>query len=450
MKRAIYTVGLLLVGLVSCKEDEVNLFEKTADERAAEAIANLKADLVAPANGWRIKYKPQEGSGEFYVLMDFNENDKVTIKTDLGAENGQYFEQTIPYRIDNSLGLELILETYSFFSFLFEQQGATFGAEYEFNFVNKTPDGALVFNSKTDLSTPTIILFEEASPTDESLLGVTVGANLHTMANDLDKFISSFNLVYENKDLVLYVSMDEPSRTLTITSASLKSNTQSVQRINFSTGYLIEGNEIIFAEPLQRTILGNAISISGMTLNDITESSVGICTDPITLHTYSAVTSANDPVLLETSLFDVNGASFSNASDIFFAPLDYIFDNDRSMGTQIAQDVAGALQLHLYYGYDIGGDQLLYGIGFVIENPDQSITFALREFTPVLVNNKITFDFEPEISIFGAPTSADVNKLNVYLDGLTQGDNTYVFELNDGLYEFHNPCTGWSFVLIAD
>jgi hypothetical protein len=31
---------------------------------------------------------------------------------------------------------------------------------------------------------------------------------------------------------------------------------------------------------------------------------------------------------------------------------------------------------------------------------------------------------------------------------LTQGDNTYVFELQDNLYEFYNPCTGWSFVFI--
>lgn len=450
MKKAIYTVGLLLIALTSCKEDEVQLFEKTADERAAEAIANLKADLIAPANGWRIKYKPEEGSGEFHVLLDFNEDGKVTIKSDLGAEGGEYFEQTIPYRIDNSLGLELILETYSFFSFLFEQNAATFEAEYEFNFVNKTPDGALVFNSKTDLSTPTIILFEEAAAGDENLLGPVVGANLNTMSKDLDKLVSSYNLIYENKDLVLYVSLDEPSRTLTITSATRKSNTQSVQSVGFSTGYLIEGDQIIFAEPMQRTILGSAVSISHVTLNEITESTINICADPITLHQYKGVTSASDPVVLETSLFDANGASFATASSLFFAPLEYIFNNGRYVYAQIMQEIAGAAQFQLYYGYDLGGGEQLNGMGFYIENPDGSATFALREFSAVVTGNKVSFTFEPEITIFGAPTTADVSKINFYLESLTQGGNTYVFEINDGLYEFHNPCTGWSFALIAN
>jgi hypothetical protein len=448
MKRAFYTVGILLIGLAACKEDEVSVFEKTADERAAEAIANLKADLVAPANGWRVKYKPEEQSGEFYVLMDFDENDKVTIKSDLGAEGGEYFEQTIPYRIDNSLGLELILETYSFFSFLFEQEAATFGAEYEFNFVNKTPDGALVFNSKTDLAAPTIILFEEASAADENLLGVTLASNLNAMANDLDKFTSSLVLTYQNKNLVLYISLNELSRTLTIISASLKSNTQTVQTLNFNTSYLIEGDEIIFDQPLQRTILGNAITIGSLNLNTIQESSVGICAEPITFHTYSGTTSANDAVVLETSLFDVNGASFANLSDFYFSPLVYIFDNGRSMNTEIMEDIAGALELHMYYGYDIGGGELLYGIGFVIQNVDGSITFALREFAPVLNGNQITFNFEPTITIFGSPTQANTENINIYLNALTQGNNTYVFKLNEGVYEFHNPCTGWSFVLI--
>jgi hypothetical protein len=341
------------------------------------------------------------------------------------------------------------LETYSFFSFLFEHQAATFGAEYEFNFVNKTPDGALVFSSKTDLSTPTIILLEEATPTDENLLGVTLSSNLHTMSNDLDKFISSFMLAYVNKDLVLYISLDEPSRTLTINSASLKSNTQSVQSLNFNTGYLIEGNEIIFDEPLERTILGNAISITGLHLNDLTASTISICAEPITLHTYTGVTSANDAVVLETGLFDVNGASFANVSDFYFSPLVYILDNGRSANTQIAQDIAGALELHMYYGYNIGGGELLYGIGFVIRNVDESVTFALRKFTPALTGNQITFNFEPKITLYGnTTTTANTANINIYLDALTQGNNTYVFKLNDGVYEFHNPCTGWSFVLI--
>lgn len=449
MKRTVYILAAMFLLLISCKDDDVNLFEKTADERAAEAIASLKQDLVAPANGWIITYRPQEGAGAYYVLMDFQENNKVVIKTDLGAENGAYFEDTISYRIDNSMGLELILENYSFFSFLFEQDQATFGAEYEFDYVNKTPDNALVFRSKTDLGTPDIILFEEASATDASLLGIELSKNLNTLSGDLDKFTSSLKLTYTNKDLALYLSLDELRRTLTITSASFKTNTASVQNIGHSTAYLIKGDSIIFDEPLQRTVLGHAINLRSMLLNEIGESTLQACADPITIHSISGVTSDGEPFLLETSLLDVSGKSFAELSDFYFSPLIYIFNNGSSMSQQIQQDVAGALEMHLYYGYELGGGEVLYGIGFVIRNLDNSITFALRKFTPVLSDNKITFNFEPEISIFGnQQTDANIQNVNIYLDALTEGDNTYVFQLNNNIYEFFNPCTGWSFVFI--
>src|SRR5688500_1023533 len=202
MKKWIYSFGLVIVILASCKDDEIALFEKTADERVSEAIATLKQDLVAPANGWRMKYRPEEESGSFYVLMDFNEDNTVNIRSDLGSNDGQFFEQTVTYRIDSSLGLELIIETYSFFSFLFEQADATFLAEYEFNFVNKTPDNALVFNSKTDPGTPTILLFEPAAANDIDLLGQNLSANLNIIGDDFQKASSSLRIVYQNKDLV--------------------------------------------------------------------------------------------------------------------------------------------------------------------------------------------------------------------------------------------------------
>lgn len=448
MKKILYSIAIFLTA-VSCREDEDLIFEKTADERAAEAISNLKQDLVAPPNGWKIRYTPQEGAGGYHVLLDFNENDKVTIRTDLGANDGEFFEQTISYRIDNSLGLELIFENYSFFSFLFELDQATFGAEYEFNFVNKTPDAALVFRSKSDVSTPDIIVFEQASANDTNLLGTTLAGNLNTLADDLDKFTSSLRLSYDNRDLVLYIALDELRRTLTVTSASQKTATANIQSVNFTTAYIIEGSSIVLDEPLERTLLGQAISISSLQLNTITESQLSICAEPLTLHQYTGVTSANDAFVLETSLIDVSGSSFAQRSDFYFSPLAYIFNNGESMSEQIAADVAGALELHMYYAYDLGGGNLLYGIGFVIRNLDGSITFALRKFTPALNDNNLVFNFEPEISLYGNPNpDANVNNINIYLDALAQGDNTYVFQINSNVFEFYNPCSGWSFVLV--
>jgi hypothetical protein len=204
MKKGLYYIAALIITLTSCKDDDITVFDKSADERAAEAIAALKADLTEPANGWRVKYRPEQGSGSFYVIMKFTDDNKVNIKTDLGSNNGEFFNQTITYRIDNSLGLELIIQNYSFFSFLFEQDQATFGAEFEFNYANKTPDGALVFSSKSDLSTPTTILFEAAQASDVNLLGTELSTNLYEMSDDLAIFSSSFKLTFDTRDVILF------------------------------------------------------------------------------------------------------------------------------------------------------------------------------------------------------------------------------------------------------
>jgi hypothetical protein len=435
--------------LFSCEDDEERLFDKTADERASEAIASLRQELTAPANGWLLRYRPQDDAGSYYVLLRFINNSQVSIKTDLGASNGDFFADTIYYRIDNSMGLELIFENYSFFSFLFEQEGATFGAEYEFDYVNKTPDNALVFRSKTDVGLKDIILFEPASSDSENLLGRELATGLNAIRGDFDKFTTSVKLTYTNKDLALYISMDEFRRTLNINAASLKSNTSTSQSVNFSTPYILEGDRIVFDEVFEGTILNNPIRIESLRLSNLVQSTINVCANPITAHGLSGQTSAGDNISFQTTLSDISGRSFAQRSDFYFTPLTLIFNDGFSATQQIANDLGSALEFHMYYGLNLGGGDFLYGIGFVLLNSDGSVTFALRRFTPTLVENRLVFDFESEISLFGNPNpDDDIEKIYPYLDALTEGDNTYVFQLQDDVYEFFNPCTRWSFVFI--
>jgi hypothetical protein len=451
MKKVFNLLWILTVLFTSCKDDDDGaIFEKTADERAAEAIANLKQELVAPANGWRIKYRPEAQSGSFYVLMDFNEDNTVNIKSDVGHNDGEFFDETVTYRIDNSLGLELIIESYSFFSFLVEEGQAAFQAEYEFNFVNKTPDEALVFNSKTDLGVPTILLFEPASPTDINLLGPTVSANISTMAADFDKFTASLNLKYEDRDLVLYLAVNDFTRTLSITAASRKINTQITQDLNFNSPYTFKGDSLVLDQSFNANVLSNNITIKSINFSAFSESPLMICDEPITLHSYAGTTSGNDKVILSTGLLDASGRNFAQSSNFFVAPNENIFNNGFRVIDQIQQDISGALAMQLYYNYNDGSGTPFNAIGFLIQNPDATTTFALREFTPTLIDNNIVFNFAPDISVFGNQnTPANIENVNIYLAALTQGDNTYVFEYADNLYEFYNPCTGWSFVFFG-
>jgi hypothetical protein len=448
MKNLVYSMSLIFILSTACDDKDISVFDKTADERVAEAIASLKEDLTDPEDGWLVKYKPVEETGSYYVLMKFDEDNKVTIRTDLGASDGKYQEQTIGYRIDSSLGLELILENYSFFSYLFEQDQASFGAEYEFNFVNKTPDGALVFSSKTDLSTPTVLLFEQATGDDQNLLGEGVGVNLNLLGNDLDRFSSALKLTYLNKDVIFYVSLEEQKRIIHFNVAARKSNPAVTQAINKAVPYYLEGNSLILETPVSTTVSGSTVNVASITLNTLGETTINTCTDPFTVHTYAGKISSDD-VLLETTMNDLAGATFVDESNFYFCPLNNIRRNSLPLVDEITADIAGALEFDLYYGAELRDGSILYGIGFLIQNTDNSITFAYRKFTPVLNGNNITFNFEPGIFFLGEEeTTAEVANINKYLDALTAGNNTYVFKYATDIYEFNNPCTGWSFVFV--
>lgn len=437
---------LLVAG---CKDDDINKFDKTAEERVAEAIAGLKSDLVAPANGWKLLYTPEDGYGSFLVLLDFQENDMVTIKSDLWTGNNKFYEQTVGYRIDNRLGLELIIENFSFFAYLFEFDRATFGAEYEFLYQRQNDNGSLLFTSKSDDSdNPTQLLFTEASGDDLDDLGLNVAPKIKTLSDDLQKITTSLRMTYANKDLIFYLSLQEDYRTLTVTSASRKSNTGDTQQLNFTTGYYFRNDSLVLQSPLAGNFVGVTTSIKGIKVNKAQNDSLTMCAPPISIHGYRSATSAGDSVLLETTIADGAGATFTE-NGFYSAPVSNLAYLGESAYLQVIADLPTATHFQLYYDVVIGGSPFT-GIGFRIENPDSTVTYALWEFVPVLVGNQLTFNFEPEITQLQAPTSEEnLAAVKKYVELLTEGDKTYIFQYSEDVYEFSNPCSDWSVLLIG-
>jgi hypothetical protein len=434
MKRGLYTFLILTIVFSACRDNNINLFDKTADERAAEAIANLKSDLIAPAKGWKMKYTPEPGSGSYYLLMNFDADNKVTIKSDLGVNNGEFFEQTLTYRIDNSLGLELIFETYSFFSYLFEQDQATFGAEYEWVFVNKTPDDNLVFRSKTDAATPTIMVFEKAQDTDDALFGRTLSVNL-------DKFSSGSKLSYLDKDVDVYLTMNSLKRTMDFNYISPKDNTSAGKAVSLSTGYVVQGDSLILETPFSASLNGTDILIHSLILTDVSEISLDICPSPKTIPQYKGVTSAGDPVTLENSLFSYEGATFKDRTQIYYMDIGNVFDENGSrVNTQIAQDIAGAQAMLIYNNY-----KGLNGIGFYIGNSDGTDAIVVREDISTFNGNIVDVEFTTDVKFVRGTTNANIENINIYLNKLTEGGKMYVYKYDDQFYKISNPCSGWDF-----
>ncbi len=444
----VFVFGILL--LISCNNEDVSLFDKDADTRSAEATAALKEKLAAPANGWLLKYRPESESGSYNVILKFDTENNVNIKSDLGVNDGEFFDQTITYRIDNSLGLELIFENYSFFSYLFEQDQASFGAEFEFNYVNETEAGDLVFNSKSDVGQPTVIAFQQAAPGDVNLLGTAISGNISKMTEGVPTLTSVLKMSYTQKDVALYFSLDDFRRILSFNFISKNSTTQNGQKIKFSSGYTIDGNTIILDNALTGSFMGNTVSVSAIRLNDFSSTVTTLCADTVTLYKYTGTLDSNESVVLETSLLDPEGTDFDQLYTFFNAPIRNILKKDKSSAQdEVAADIIGVSDMQLYFTETQNGP--LNALGFRIENPNASVTFALREFDYTIENNVIKFDFAPDYTLFGDTTvTVDTAAMNKYLDLFAENDNTHVYRYSETLFEFYNPCNGWGFYFFVN
>lgn len=167
---------LSLLLLFSCGDDDGTDLPPV-EQRVEEAVADLTAELTRPANGWRLDYQPTPDAGLLYMLLEFDDEGNVNIQSDVAANDGEFFDQTITYRIDNTSELELVMETFAVFHYLFELDQTTFGAEFEFTYVGKDGDN-LRFESKKDLFDKTQLIFTPASADAESLFSRELSANL--------------------------------------------------------------------------------------------------------------------------------------------------------------------------------------------------------------------------------------------------------------------------------
>ncbi|MGB3779227.1 MAG: DUF4302 domain-containing protein [Tunicatimonas sp.] len=438
---------LLSVAIGACRNnDEELIFDKTADERVAEATANLRQKLAAPANGWIMRYQPVPESGTYNVLLNFDADGGVRIRTDFGVNDNEFYDQVNTYRVDNSLGLELIFESYSFFSYLFEQNGATFEAEYEFVYVNETPNGELVFGSKTDLTSLTIAVLEPAPDNPENLLGQEINGNLETLSATLGMVSPVYRLNYANRDLSLYLSLNTNLRTISFTYVSSLSG-EDGRPVTFVTGYTAQGNSLLLDEPLTLIFQGGEVVVPSIELNQLTPATLTACGGNIAINQYTGSVEAA-PVSLLPTLFDPNGAGFNDSASFFFAGPQDIFNDGVPVGTRLREDVDGAVALQLYY-FDREEDPFI-ALGFVLLGGNDQVTFALKDFTPTLSDNQIALEFAPDYTLYG-DTTATVNApaMDVYLNNLTSGGNTYILKSATGVYEFVNPCSKWSVVFRA-
>ncbi|CAK9050123.1 DUF4302 domain-containing protein, partial [Durusdinium trenchii] len=305
------------------------------EERVEAAISELRNELTAPSNGWRLNYKPTNQSGTFLILMDFEENGEVRVQSDVPDNDGEFLNQTITYRIDNSLGLELIFETFGVFHFLFELEDTQFGAEFEFLYQGKEGDN-LIFTSKTDIFDETVLVFEPAQSSDPALFSAELAANLNNFDGLGPQVFgttpTSQHVMLNDQDLSVFWSLDLEQRTINVEFAAegtalndILSGNNQIRLIDHETSYSLSNGRMVFEEPFSFVINNFLYEFEEMTFGEFENTGPSICPageddNPI----FRGQNSQFGDVVIQNTAISSSGLEFTE--NVYTINSDFIFD----------------------------------------------------------------------------------------------------------------------------
>lgn len=151
MKKIFYLLFFTLVILAGCKKSSFeSVFDKTPEERMADAISQLNTTLTSAPNGW-VATLPTSAGGGFGFYMNFDADQKVSMFSDI-TDAGATTAATSTYRVTTGLGAMLAFDTYNFISMLQDPkasvlggvQGSGFSSDVEFTYVRSTTDSLIM------------------------------------------------------------------------------------------------------------------------------------------------------------------------------------------------------------------------------------------------------------------------------------------------------------------
>ena len=463
IKRFLPIISCVCLLLGSCQDDEEDL--PSFDDRVSTAIAELTDELTDPANGWRLDYQPTPDAGLFFVLLDFDEDGQVVIQSDLAVNDGEFFEQTIPYRIDNALGLELILETYGVFHYLFEQDQSRFGAEFEFIFNGKEGDN-LVFQSKSDISTATRLDFTPADPGAASAFSREEAENLDAFDGLTTQVFGGDppvqHLVLNDRNLSLFWSIDISRRVIDVDIAGVGTTIEEIAAngdnvtINHVTGYTLLNGRLVLMDPFTFSAGGEQVTVSEITLSDFSMTGPPLCelnmeNTPV----YTGQGPSIGSVTLYKSLFDSDGLDFvPMAGDRYGVNVVFVFNEQaRSLAEEgsISERFPEAVEFVFHYGLDSTGLPA-NAVGFRLEDEQDSSRTYLREFEPITTTgNKLQVTLTNDFYYSKTPEAGEEQSLIEITDEIFESGEIYVSDLpTDGLTVFRlfNPCNRYEIFLV--
>lgn len=449
---------LLLVLVLGCQfNDDPKL--PPVEERVADAIEEMEDLLVAPSNGWRINYRPNDLGGDYLILLDFDRQGNVRIQSDVPANDGEFRDHIVSYRIDVGRGVELILETYGVFHFLFELNETSFGGEFEFIF-NEEENGNLVFDSKTDGS---VIIFEPAASTDPSLIsteaitllqqGIFRQQNLAGAGN----FVQ-YNMYLEDIDATVSMSMDLDLRRLNLQGIASGQTVEEIltstnrQEIAHSSVFSIRGEDLVLTQSRSISFGGSQVSFDRIPIENIDRIASSFCDGQVdSLTTFN---SSNAAGLGNFTLTSSLAATHSNFGEESFASVNagFIYDeDDNAISETITDLLPDVVAFQIYNGLQLSDGTILRALGWVTIDELNNVDFILRNFEIEQQGNLATINFLDSYFRQDQLTPKQMDAVTGLTDLIFEGNQVYLMEALtiEGLVEFYNPCNRFKgFILL--
>ena len=148
-------IGLFAATMVACSRDEESLFDKSAAERAQEAIETAFDVLTSNETGWEVAYFPNlEASSKGYnMVWKFNKNGKVsaTAKNSATTRNKMMTDSASTWAVKSDYGPILTFDTYNKVIHAFsdpQENGAGLLGDYEFLILKATPEVVILKGKK--------------------------------------------------------------------------------------------------------------------------------------------------------------------------------------------------------------------------------------------------------------------------------------------------------------
>ena len=167
---SIFSLLLVAMAFVACTPEVEDKFDKSASQRAADAIAQAKQVLEAAPNGWRMEYYGSSTYGGYNVFVKFKGDQAEVGSEKVGAshqagvgEDGKIITETSHIKYEQSQGIIVSFDDFNNIMHYFStpdnpdygEKGTGMDGDFEFRIISATPEKVTLrgkkHNSRIDM-----------------------------------------------------------------------------------------------------------------------------------------------------------------------------------------------------------------------------------------------------------------------------------------------------------